>query len=90
VIADTAAERQQKELRTIATRFGEAIALDEQQLRRSLDKSLEQMAQFARSIHLNLQQTRFGRQIRAWGGAQSGSSTVEATPAADDGLNAGR
>jgi uncharacterized Zn-binding protein involved in type VI secretion len=87
VIADTAAERQQKELRTIATRFGEAIALDEQQLRRSLDKSLEQMAQFARSIHLNLQQTRFGRQIRAWGGAQSGSSTVEATPAADDGLN---
>jgi hypothetical protein len=56
-------------------------------LRRSLDKSLEQVAQFARSIHLNLQQTRFGKQIRAWGGAHSGSSTIEATPAADDGLN---
>jgi hypothetical protein len=87
VIANTAAERQQKELRAIATRFGEAIAIDEQQLRRSLDKSLEQMAQFARSIHLNLQQTRFGRQIRAWGGAKSGSSVVEARPGTDDGLN---
>jgi HD-like signal output (HDOD) protein len=86
VIADTAAERQQRELRTIATRFGDAIALDEQELRRSLDKSLEQMAQFARSIHLNLQETRFGRQIRAWGGAKSGSSMVDATPSSD-GLN---
>jgi hypothetical protein len=58
-----------KELRRIAMRFGDAVALDEEELRRSVDKSLQQVAQFARSIQLNLQQTRFGRQLKAWGGA---------------------
>jgi hypothetical protein len=76
VIADTAADQQAKELRRIAMRFGDAVALDEEDLRRSVDKSLQQVAQFARSIQLNLQQTRFGRQLKAWGGAASGPALV--------------
>jgi serine/threonine protein kinase len=76
VIADTAADQQAKEFRRIAMRFGDAVALDEDELRRSVDKSLQQVAQFARSIQLNLQQTRFGRQFKAWGGAASGAAGV--------------
>jgi hypothetical protein len=70
VIADTAAEQQAKELRRIAMRFGDAVALDEEELRRSVDKSLQQVRSLPRSIQLNLQQTRFGRQIKAWGGSR--------------------
>jgi serine/threonine protein kinase len=86
VLAETANEQQAKELRKIATRFGEAVALDEQELHSTLEKSLEQVTQFAATIHLNLQQTRFGRQLKAWGTAPTGPSTVELTAGADDGL----
>jgi len=86
VLAETANEQQAKELHKIATRFSEAVTLDEQELHSTLEKSLEQVTQFAAIIHLNLQQTRFGRQIKAWGAAPVYPSTVELTAGADDGL----
>ena len=70
-IAESAGEQQPKELRRIASRFADAIALDEKELRQAVDRSLEQVADFTRSIHLNLQQTRFGRQLKAWGASQA-------------------
>jgi len=84
VIAENPSEQQPKELRRIAGRFGEAIAVDEQDLRQAVDRSLEQVAEFARSIRLNLQQTRVGRQLKAWGASQA--SLVAPPPPADDGL----
>ena len=84
VIADSAPEHQPKELRRIATRFADAIALDEKELRQAVEHSLEQVADFARSIRLNLQQTRFGRQLRAWGAAQVAPD--DRLPPLDDGL----
>ena len=69
LVADAAPEQQQRELRRLVTRFAEVAPLNEPDLRRTLDRSFEQVSQFAATIHLNLQQTRFGRQIRAWGGA---------------------
>jgi serine/threonine protein kinase len=66
VIADIPADQQQKELRKLSTRFGEVVALDEQELRQTLESSFEQVGQFAGIIHLNLQQTRLGRKIKAW------------------------
>lgn len=86
VVADAAAEHRSQELRRIATRFGEAVALDEQQLRNSLAKAFEQLGQFAEIIHVDLQQTRFGKQIRDWEGS-SASAPVVATPKHEDGLS---
>ncbi len=83
VIAENPREQQPKELRRIAGRFAEAIAVDEQDLRQAVDRSLEQVAEFARSIRLNLQQTRVGRQLKAWGASQA---SLVAPPQADDGL----
>ena len=65
VIADATPEQRQKELRKVAARFGECVALSEQDLKQTMDKSFEEVAQFAGIIHLNLQQTPFGRQIKA-------------------------
>jgi len=85
VIAESASEQQPKELRRIASRFADAIALDEKELRQAVDRSLAQVADFARSIRLNLQQTRFGRQLKAWGASQA--SPLVPPPPVDDGLS---
>ncbi len=71
LIAETAPEDRQKELRKLSARFGESVPLSEQDLRQTMEKSFEAVAQFAGIIHLNLQQTSFGRQIRAWNGGRS-------------------
>ena len=84
VIAESASEQQPKELRRIASRFADAIALDEKELRQAVDRSLAQVADFARSIRLNLQQTRFGRQLKAWGASQASPAVPPLS--ADDGL----
>jgi len=67
LVADTPPDPQQRDLQRIVARFAEAVPLNEQDVQRTLTKSFEQVSQFAATIHLNLQQTRFGRQIRAWG-----------------------
>ena len=86
VIADVPADQQQRELRKLATRFGEVVALDEQDLRDTLERSFEQVGQFAGIIHLNLQQTRLGRQIKAWTGTSANLPSTQASPDAEDGL----
>lgn len=68
VIAQTPAEHRGRELKKVVGRFGDAINIDERETQRALDSSFEQVADFARIIRLNLQQTSFGRQMRAWAG----------------------
>ncbi|WP_300337606.1 serine/threonine protein kinase [Accumulibacter sp.] len=89
LVADAGPDQQQKELRKIVARFGEVIAVDEQSLQRTLVKSFEHMTHFAGIIHLNLQQTRFGRKLKAWGAAPAARPVAELVPTRDDGLAGG-
>lgn len=68
IIANAAPEQRHKELKKLGARFGDSVPISEQDLQATLEKSFREVAQFAGVIHLNLQQTSFGRQIRAWGG----------------------
>ncbi|WP_291987060.1 serine/threonine protein kinase [Candidatus Accumulibacter sp. ACC007] len=86
MVADAGVEQQAKELRRIVARFGEVIDLDEQDLQRTLRKSFEHVSQFAGVLRLNLQQTNFGKQIRAWGGAAGGRALAVDLPTQEDGL----
>ncbi|MBE2259376.1 MAG: HDOD domain-containing protein [Rhodobacteraceae bacterium] len=89
LVADAGPEQQQKELRKVVARFGDVIELDEQGLQRTLVRSFEQMTHFAGIIHLNLQQTRLGRQLRAWAAGTSPGGhggDVEGAAPAEDGL----
>ncbi|WP_291994770.1 serine/threonine protein kinase [Candidatus Accumulibacter sp. ACC003] len=87
LVADAKPEQQQKELRKIVARFGDVIEVDEQGLQRTLVRSFEQMSHFAGIIHLNLPQTHFGRQLRAWGGAAAARPVAGLSPpAAENGL----
>lgn len=88
VIVDSAPEQQQKELQRIVTRFGDVIQLDEQELRRTVARSFEQVTQLAGTMHINLQQTRLGKQIRVWRGtATVGGPASEARTTKDEAEN---
>ncbi len=67
MISDVDPEQRQKELRKVTARFGENVSLSEQVLRETMEKSFQGVAQFAGIIGINLKQSAFGKQIRAWG-----------------------
>jgi eukaryotic-like serine/threonine-protein kinase len=64
VIAQATPEARDRELRKTMLRFAEVTALDQQEVRRTVLCAVEEVADFARVIHLNLQQTAFGKQMR--------------------------
>ncbi|MBW7900148.1 MAG: protein kinase [Rhodocyclaceae bacterium] len=68
VIAGTPPEDRLKALKKVGARFGDSVPLSPEEVQKTLERSFEEVAQFASVMHLNLQQTPFGRQIRAWGG----------------------
>jgi len=58
-------------------RFGEAVALDQDEVEQSVGRSIEQVGDFARIIHLNVQQTAFGRQMRLFAGEHGSGKSDE-------------
>ena len=65
VIMDAPFEKRQLHLRTLKDRFCKSVPLNEKELKVTLENSLKSMAQFARIINLDFQQTRFGRRLRS-------------------------
>ena len=89
MISEVEPEARQKELRKLASRFGENVALSEQTLRETLEKSFSEVAQFASIICINLKQSSFGRQIKTWNAkpvvtVQAAASPVNAAASVTD------
>jgi hypothetical protein len=61
----------ERELKKTMARFAESVAIGQKELQQTVQRAVEEVADFARVIHLNLQQTSFGKQMRlfAKGGA---------------------
>ena len=66
VIAQATPESRERELKKTMARFAEVAGLDQQQVHGTVQRAVEEVADFARVIHLNLQQTAFGKQMRAF------------------------
>lgn len=81
MVAHFPPEKRTHELKKVVAKYADALEIDERETQRALDHSFEQLAEFARVIHLSLQQTPFGRQIRAWAGDLIGA--VDKTVGAD-------
>ena len=64
VIAQATPEERAQAMKKAMARFGQAVALEQKEVEQSVGRSIEQVGDFARIIHLNLQQTVFGRQMR--------------------------
>jgi hypothetical protein len=64
VIAQATPEARDRELKKAMARFAEAVSLDQKEFQQTVQRAVEEVADFARVIHLNLQQTTFGKQMR--------------------------
>jgi len=78
VIAQVTPEARDKDMRRVMLRFGDCVDLKPEEIRETVLRSIEEAADFARIVQLNLQQTAFGRQMRMFakgsggGGAEAG------------------
>jgi HD-like signal output (HDOD) protein len=80
MISEAQPEQQQKELHRVKARFYENIALNEQALRETMEKSFLEVAQFAGIIGINLKQSAFGRQMKTWTAKSEPAALVESLP----------
>ena len=74
MIAEGEPAQRRQELRGVTARFGQNITLSEQSLLETMEKSLLQAAQFATIIGINLKQSIFARQMRAWSGGPAAAA----------------
>ncbi|HEX6733377.1 MAG TPA: HDOD domain-containing protein, partial [Azonexus sp.] len=76
MIAQATPEGRDRELKRIMARFATAVSLDQKEVQETVQRAVEEVGEFARIIHLNLQQTTFGKQMRQFarsaGGAMPG------------------
>ncbi|WP_310492263.1 protein kinase domain-containing protein [Dechloromonas sp.] len=79
VIALATPEARDRELKKTMARFADAVALGQNDVMQTVQRAVEEVADFARIIHLNLQQTTFGKQMRLF--AEAGA--VDKAPADD-------
>ncbi len=76
VIAQSTPEEREREMKRTMLRFADAVALDQKEVQQTVQRAVEEVAEFARIIHLNLQQTTFGKQMRQF--ARSHGAPAEA------------
>ena len=95
LVAQPGGEGREKEMRKVMTRYSAALPLSDKEVRQSMQRSVDEASEFARIIHLNLQQTTFGKQMRqfltgkgidpAASVPHPGDDTLSATVLKDDG-----
>ena len=66
LISDVEPEQRLKELRKVTSRFSDSITISEKALQETMEKSFQEVAQYAGIIGINLKQSAFGRQMRTW------------------------
>ena len=76
VIAQATPDARDREMKKLMARFANAVSLDQREVEQTVRRAVEEVADFARIIHLNLGQTSFGKQMRQF--AQTGASPVKA------------
>jgi hypothetical protein len=83
MLAATLPEQRGKALARISQRFGNSLQMTDRQLQTDMEKSIEDLAEVASILHVNLKQSAFARQAAAFVG---GAAKVDAalTPHAHD------
>ncbi|MCE5181429.1 MAG: HDOD domain-containing protein [Betaproteobacteria bacterium] len=82
-IANTPRENRLKEIRKLSGRFGDHMPVAEKQVPHTLDKSLEEITQYASTVRVSLTQSQFGKQLAIWAGHPEIEEKVEETAALD-------
>ncbi|MDP1925869.1 MAG: HDOD domain-containing protein [Thiobacillus sp.] len=83
VILNTPDADRSKALAKLTARFGDCLSVSDKQLSGLMEKSLQDIAQFALAVNVNLKQSAFARQATKWAGmpaAPAESKLADATP----------
>ena len=83
VIAGATPETRDREIRKALLRFADAVPLNPQEVQQTVQRAVEEVADFARIIHLNPQQTAFGKQMQQFASGTSPDAVTEALTASD-------
>ena len=83
VIAGATPETRDREIRKALLRFADAVPLNSQEVQQTVQRAVEEVADFARIIHLNPQQTAFGKQMQQFASGSSPDVVTEALTASD-------
>lgn len=76
LIATATPETRERELGKAMQRYGQVVALDAETLQQVVARAVEEVSEFARVIHLNTQQTAFGKQMQSFASATGVTSAV--------------
>ncbi|MCK6411865.1 MAG: HDOD domain-containing protein [Azonexus sp.] len=87
LVSQPGGEGREREMRRIMARYAAAVSLTEKEVKQSMQRSVEEAAEFARIIHLNLQQTTFGKQMRQFLSGKSGAGGEAGPRPGDDTLS---
>jgi serine/threonine protein kinase len=82
VIAGSAPEDRSKAIRTVADRFGSSMQMNDQQFESAVEASSAALTQVAAILHVNLKQSPFARQVKAFAAVPVASE--QATAAAEE------
>jgi serine/threonine protein kinase len=76
VIGQSTPETRDRDVKKAMARFADAVPLSQEQVLQTLERSVNEVAEFARIIHLNMQQTIFGKQMQQFSHAAVAADTV--------------
>lgn len=85
VIANSESGHCEREMKRAMARFHEALPVDDETALQTVRRSIEEISEFSRLVHLNIQQTVFGRQMRQFSQGGAGAK-VENDPVDNDTL----
>lgn len=82
LILDTADADRSKALAALTSRFGESVPVTAEQLTRLMEKSMQDIGQFARVVNVNLKYSDFARQASKWAGMAAAPAAADAVAVA--------
>ena len=83
VLADAPAEERAKAMKQITDRYARGVTLSGTQLQETLQSAFKELAQVAAILHVNLKQSPFARQLKAWSGEKDLGGNEEEAGSAD-------
>lgn len=83
IILSTPDADRSKALAKLTMRFGDSLALTEKQLTGLMEKSIQDIAQFALAVNVNLKQSAFAQRASKWAGMATAPGTAPAPEAGD-------
>jgi serine/threonine protein kinase len=84
VIAQATPEARDREMKKTMARFADAVSLGQKEVQQTVQRAVEEVSDFARIIHLNLQQTTFGKQMRLFARSGGGEDAAAGDQDGDD------